>query len=484
MSITSRPVFVIRSVARAATLLLAAFALASTSLVAEPSALDALAAPADRWPSFRGANASGVADAALPTVVDRAKGVNVRFDIATPGLGLGAPVVWGDKLFLTTAVSTTEDADGPQALKVGLYGGIMPAPDYKQTYRWQVLCFDAKTGALRWTQTAHEGVPAVKRHTKASYANSTPAVDDQRLVVFFGSQGLYAYDHDGKKLWSRNFGVLDSGFFAVPKAQWGFASSPVLHDDKVIIQVDVQGDSFLAMLDAATGETIWRTPREEVPTWSTPTVITHGDAPQIVVNGWQEIAGYTLADGKRLWTLPGGGDVPVPTPVAAPAAGVTFLTNAHGPGKPLYAVRPDGTLAWELKRKGAYMPTPVHDGERLYVLRNNGVFSAFRVTDGEEVYTERVASDAFMASPVLAGGRVYIFGEYGDIYIVTAGDDYALETTIALDEVVLASPAVAHGTLYVRTQGHLVALAEGFGPEAPAASDTTTEAADAASAGR
>ncbi|MEM6455883.1 MAG: PQQ-binding-like beta-propeller repeat protein [Acidobacteriota bacterium] len=439
---------------------LAALPLVAALLIAPHTALADAAADDGHWPGFRGARASGVAaNAAVPTTFDREAGTNIRFDVALPGLGLGAPVVWGERLFLTTAVSATAAEDGPQSLKVGRYGGPFPATDYEKTYRWQVLCLDAATGAVVWTRTAHEGAPAVRRHTKASYANSTPAVDADRVVAFFGSEGLHAYDHAGTKLWSRDFGVLDVGSHNMPQAQWGFASSPVLHDGKVIVQVDVQGDSFLAVLDAATGETIWRTPRSEVPTWSTPTVITHGgDAPQIVANGWQEIAGYRLTDGKRLWTAPPGGDVPVPTPVAAPAAGVTVLTSAHGPKKPLYAIRADGAMAWHLERKGAYMPTPIVDDAHLYVLRDTGVLSLYRVADGEEIYTERVASDAFTASPVLAGGHLFLLGEYGDIYVVKAGERYAKVAQLDLEEPVLASPAVAHDTLYVRTQGHLVAI--------------------------
>ena len=204
-----------------------------------------------------------------------------------------------------------------------------------------MLCFDKTTGKQLWEREAHRGVPKVKRHPKSTHANSTAATDGKRVVAFFGSEGLHCYDLDGKPLWKKDFGVLDSGFFVVPDAQWGFASSPVLFEDKVIVLADVQKDSFLAALDATNGEQLWRTPRNDVPTWGTPTV--HRDAgerpaTQVIVNGFKEIAGYDFADGKKLWTMSGGGDIPVPTPIVA--HDLVFITSAHGPQSPIYAIKP------------------------------------------------------------------------------------------------------------------------------------------------
>ena len=223
---------------------------------------------ADNWPSFRGPAASGVADGpAAPTTWDVPANKNVKWRVAVRGLAHSSPVVWGNQVCVASAVSSTASAD----LKVGLYGNIESAND-QSSHRWMVMCFDKSTGKQLWERTAHSGVPQVKRHTKSTHASSTLATDGRFIVAFFGSEGLYAFDMKGKQVWKKDFGVLDSGFFMVPEAQWGFASSPVIHGDRVIVQADVQKGSFVAALDLATGKELWRTPRADVPTFSTPAV--------------------------------------------------------------------------------------------------------------------------------------------------------------------------------------------------------------------
>src|SRR6185295_15141915 len=215
-----------------------------------------------------------------------------------------SPVIWGDKIFVTSAVP----AKGESALKVGLYGNIEPV-EGEGPQSFNVYCVDRKSGKVLWQQTAFSGQPKIKRHPKSTHANPSPATDGKYVIVSFGSEGLFAYDLNGKQVWKKDFGVLDSGYYVVPKAQWGFASSPVIYDGKVIIQADVQKNSFLAALDAATGKELWRTARSDVPTWGTPAVVpyTAGGAPglQVVVNGWKQIGGYDLATGKELWKING-----------------------------------------------------------------------------------------------------------------------------------------------------------------------------------
>ena len=233
-------------------------------------------------------------------------GTTRRSRRAFPGLGHSSVVVWGEKIFLTTAVSGVTDPE----LKVGLYGDIKPVND-DTVHRFQVIALDRESGDIVWTRTAHEGVPKIKRHPKSTHANSTPATDGRRVVAFFGSEGLYCYDLDGSLQWKKDFGVLDSGFFRVKSAQWGFASSPLIHDGKVIIQADVQQGSFLTVLDLEDGHEIWRTTRDDVPTWSTPAILhpPSGSA-QIVVNGFRHIGGYDFATGSEVWRMAGGGDIP------------------------------------------------------------------------------------------------------------------------------------------------------------------------------
>ena len=210
--------------------------------------------PGVDWPQFRGIAAGGVAEGySLPVTWNARDGTNVVWKTPIPGLGLSSPIVWGDEIFLSTSISGKADA----SLKVGLYGDIASVQD-DTVHEWRVYALDKKTGKEKWQRTAYKGVPKIKRHTKNSHANSTLATDGERIIAFFGSEGLYAYDLKGTQLWKKDLGVLDAGFYMVPDAQWETGSSPVLHDGMVIVQADVQKGSFLAMFDAKDGREVWR----------------------------------------------------------------------------------------------------------------------------------------------------------------------------------------------------------------------------------
>ena len=229
-----------------------------------------------------------------------------------------------NRLFVTSAISSA----GPAPLKVGLYGDGDPADDNAEQ-SWVVYCLDKNTGKILWQRVAHKGAPKTKRHTKATHANSTPATDGKRLIAYLGSEGVYAYDLNGALLWTKDLGVFDPG----PQGydlQWGTASSPVLFEDKLILQCDQKKNSFLVVLSAKDGKELWRVGRDGVSnhSWATPAVIRGSGRTQIVCNGWPYIAGYELATGKELWRLKSGGDIPVPTPVFAD--GLIYVTNAHG----------------------------------------------------------------------------------------------------------------------------------------------------------
>jgi outer membrane protein assembly factor BamB len=323
---------------------------------------------------------------APPTEWNVESGKNIRWKTVIPGLGHSSPVVWGDRIFVTSAVP----AAGESSLKVGLYGDIAPVKG-EPAQSFNVYCLDRKSGKILWERVAASGPPKIMRHPKSTHANPTPATDGKHPVVFFGSEGLFNYDLDGKLLWKKDFGVLDSGFYMVPSAQWGFASSPVIHENMVVLQVDVQKDSFVAALDIETGKEIWRTPRNDVPTFGSPAVVpyTAGGAKgwQVVVNGYRHIAGYDLKTGKELWSLKGGGDIPVPTPVFGD--GLVVMTNAHGKGRPIYAIRTDAAgditdsksaIAWTEERGGNYMQTPLLDNGLGYFCFEHR--SAERLQDG------------------------------------------------------------------------------------------------------
>lgn len=426
--------------------------------------------PNVNWPSFRGPSASGVAEGhPLPSQWNAPEGENVLWKTPIPGLGHASPVIWGDKVFIVTAVSGKADA----GLKVGLYGNITPVED-DSVHEWLILCLDRKSGEVLWKETAHRGPPRIKRHTKATHANSTPATDGKYIVTFLGSEGLFCYDVDGKLVWKRDLGVLDAGYFRVPAAQWGFAGSPVIHGDKVIVQCDVQKDSFIAALRLKDGETIWRTPRDEVPTWSTPAVhVTDGRA-QVIVNGYKHIGGYDLETGKELWKMQGGGDIPVPTPIIA--HNLIYITNAHGRLAPLYAIRPsaegdislaDGEtsnkhIAWTDPRSGAYMQTPLVYGGHLYSCRDNGVLMCYDAKTGELLNRKRLGDGrgGFTASAVAGENKLYYTGEQGDVYVIRPTPELEVLAVNPLGEIAMPTPAISQGVLYFRTKGHVVAIGD------------------------
>jgi len=423
-------------------------------------------APGVNWPGFRGWRAGGVSEGyATPVSWSVPESRNLKWKTPLPGLAHSSPVVWGDRVFVTTAVSNKDEP----TLKVGMYGDVEPV-DEPEAFAWKVYCLDTLSGAIVWEQTANTGVPKIKRHPKSSHANSTPATDGEHVVAFFGSEGLSCYDITGKLLWQKDLGLLDSGFFRMPSAQWGFGSSPIIHAGRVIVQCDVQKGSFLAALDVATGHEIWRTLRDDVPTWSTPTVAVREGKAQVVVNGFRHAGGYDFETGNEVWRLTGGGDIPVPTPLVA--HDLFFLTSAHGGLSPLYAIKAeargdvslaDGAAAndgvgWSYPRQGCYMPTPLVYGDYLYCCRDNGTLVCYRAKTGEQVYAERLKG-GFSASPVAADGKLYFTSESGDVHVAKADPEFALLGTNSMGETCMATPAISRGTLFFRTRRNVVAVA-------------------------
>ena len=419
------------------------------------------------WPTFRGKDAAGIAEGfGTPISWNIEDGTNLAWKTDIPGLGHSSPIVWEDRVYLTTAVSGLENPE----LKVGLYGSIQPVEDETE-HEFRVICLDKKTGKILWDKLAHKGVPKVKRHPKATHANSTPATDGKHLVAFFGSEGLFCYDMDGKLLWKKDFGVLESSFFMVHDAQWGFASSPVIYDGRVIIQVDVLKDSFLASFDVTTGKEVWKTAREDYPTWSTPTVYAGKDKTQVIVNGFKHTGGYDFKTGEEIWKIDGAGDIPVPTPVVA--HNLVFINSAHGPRSPIFAVKLDAegdislkgtetsndSIVWSIRRGGAYMQTPLIYGDYLYNLRGNGALTCYMAATGEEIYQKKVGNmSSFSASGVAADGKLYFSSEQGIIFVVKAGPEFEVLGENDMKDICMATPAISEGILFVRTHHFLAAI--------------------------
>jgi outer membrane protein assembly factor BamB len=424
--------------------------------------------PGVDWPQFRGISASGVAEGfSLPTTWDAKSGTNVIWKTPIPGLGLSSPVVWGDEIFLTTAISGKVDA----SLKVGLYGDIASVQDDTE-HEWRLYALDKKTGAIKWQRAVHKGVPKIKRHTKNSHANSTLATDGERLIAFFGSEGLYAFDLMGTPLWKKDLGVLDAGFYMVPEAQWETGSSPVIHDGMVIVQADVQKNSFLAMFDAKDGREVWRVGRTDVPTWSTPTIHRVGGRTQILVNGMRHVGAYDFKTGDVIWKLSGGGDIPVPTPVVSD--GLVYITNAHGRDSPVYAIKETATgdvslkeaatsndgVVWVAPRSGGYMCTPLVYRGLVYIVRYNGVLNVFDARSGERKFEARLAgaTSAFTSSPVANDGKVYIASEDGQVFVLAAGPKYEEIAMNQMSTPILATPAISEGRMFLRTGDQIMAI--------------------------
>jgi outer membrane protein assembly factor BamB len=418
------------------------------------------------WPQFRGPDASGVANGTPPIEWNGESGKNILWKAEIPGLGHSSPIIWGDKIFVTSAVPEA----GESTLKVGLYGDIKPV-EGEGPHKFNVYCVDRKTGKILWERTAASGQPKIKRHPKSTHASPTPATDGKHLVVSFGSEGLFTYDLDGKLLWKKDFGILDSGYYVVPDAQWGFASSPIIHDGVVIIQADVQKNSFLGAFDVNNGKELWRTARTDVPTFGTPAVAPYtadgAKGLQVVVNGWKHIGGYDFKTGKELWSLKGGGDIPVPTPVLQD--GLIIITNAHGQARPIYAIHTDASgditesktsIAWKVDRAGNYMQTPLLDKGLGYFCFDNGILTVYQLGTGEKLYQQRLGSgtSGFTSSPVASGDRLYITNEDGHTYVLAKGGEYKLLGENELGETVMASPAISGDVLYIRGRKHLFAV--------------------------
>lgn len=420
------------------------------------------------WPQFRGPAASGVGTGSPPAEWDIENNKNLLWKTPIPGLAHSSPIAWGERIFVTTAVSAGENPE----LKVGLYGAGDSAKDMVE-HEFKLICLDRNSGKVLWDQIAYKGVPKVRRHTKATHCNSTPATDGRRVVAFFGSEGLYCYSMDGKLLWQKDLGVLDAGPFDAPNMQWGFASSPILIGDRVIVQCDVYKSPFLAVFDASDGREIWRTPREDVCTWSTPAFYEHDGMRIIAANGYKHIAGFDFETGKQVWRLTErGGDVPVPTPIVSD--GLIYVANAHGNRSPIIALKTNvkgefglpkegessEAVAWWIERVGVYMQTLLSHQGILYACRDNGVLYAFDAKTGKQHYKERIGqgNTGFTASIVVASDKLYATSEEGDVYVLKTGPNFERIGRNPLGETCLASPAVSNGTLFFRTRNHLIAI--------------------------
>jgi outer membrane protein assembly factor BamB len=435
-----------------------------------PPALPAAAPAAGSWPSFRGPQASGVADGQhLPDRWNVTTGENVLWRTPIPGLAHSSPVVWGNRIFVTSAVSSNPDA----TFRPGLYGDGDPSED-RSRQKWMLYAIDKASGRIAWQRVAYEGLPIDKRHMKSTYASATPATDGRIVVASFGSQGLYAYGVDGTFRWKADIGRMNIGAYDIPTFEWGPASSPIIWNRLVIVQVDTQADSFLLALKTESGEIAWKTARAEIPSWGTPTVAATPEGPRLVTNASNYVRGYDPQTGQELWKLGGSSKITAPTPIFAD--GLFVVASGRAPERPIFVVRADahgditpapgktngGALVWSRTGRGPYMPTPLAYRGIVYILANNGVFDAYDLPTGDEIYRQRLegVGNGFSASPVAADGRIYLSNEDGDILVVEAGRTFRQLAMNEMGELVMATPALSQGVMYIRTARALVAVGQ------------------------
>ncbi|MEI6047863.1 MAG: PQQ-binding-like beta-propeller repeat protein [Bacteroidota bacterium] len=422
--------------------------------------------PDRQWPVFRGYMSSGIFDNAnLPQSVDLARMVNIRWKVEIPGLGLSSPVIWDNKLFITTAISASDK----EGFKPGIYGDISPVND-ASVHEWKVYCIDTNTDKMIWDKTSYKGIPKMKRHPKSTHANTSVATDGKYVVAFFGSEGLFCYDMNGNLQWQKNFGLLKSVFFMVKTAEWEFASSPVIYNGVLIIQCDVMENSFVAAYDVKTGKELWKTPRDEYPGWCTPNIYTNAGKTYVALNGYKHRGGYDFETGKEIWKMSGGGDIQIPTPVIG--NDMIYFNSAHGNSSPIIAVKTNAVgditlkdnnttndyIRWSLPRGGSYMHTMLLYKNHLYNVNWNGVVVCLDPFTGKEIYNAKLGkTKSFIASPVASDGKIYIVDEEGTVYIIQDGDSFNLLAEIPLNDICLTAPAITDGMIIFRTQKYLIA---------------------------
>jgi outer membrane protein assembly factor BamB len=424
-------------------------------------------AAAQNWPQFRGARAGVAADD--PKLPDSWSATeNVAWKTEIPGRSWSSPIVWGDHVFVLSAVNVRQPS---QPLNpVGTYlarslGGPMTGNDISQPtdqHRWVLYDVDARTGKIRWERAVHAAVPSQSVHQKNSYASETPVTDGQRVYVYLGYVGLFAFDMTGKPLWSKPMDAMKT------RTGWGSAASPVLHDNRLYIVNDNEERSSVAAFDARTGNELWRTARDgEGSNWSTPFVWQNERRTEIVTTGSKKVRSYDT-NGKLLWELSGMTSIHAVTPFAS--HGLLFVSSGYFPDavRPTYAIKPGAAgdislrgeertndfIVWSHPTMAAAYPSALVVGDQYYTLMDRGFLTSNDARTGREIYgRQRLAADSgtFSASPWAYNGKIFAISEDGDTFVMQTGPEFKLLGRNSLGEMTLASPAVANGSLFIRT---------------------------------
>ena len=419
---------------------------------------DAPEARLQNWHQWRGPHATGVAPAGDPPIEwDSTR--NVKWKVEIPGHGKSTPIIWGERVFLITAVNTGKVVEGaakPEDQPMRTFGIKFP----NTLFRFAVLCLDRDTGKTLWEQTAIEELPHEGHHGDNSHASASPTTDGKFLYVSFGSRGVYCFDLDGQLQWQKKIGQVET------RLSFGEASSPVVHGDTLILNRDNETDSRILALDTKTGDTRWQAQREEVSAWATPLIVEHNGRTQVITNASRFVRSYDLATGEVLWQCGGQVANVTPSPVLF-GDHVICMSGYKGSvavSLPLDAsgdITQSDRIAWSWVRDTPYVPSPLLYGDRLYFNKlNNAVLTCLDAKSGQPIL-ESVRLPSLLniyASPVGAADRVYLTARDGTTLVLKRAATLEVLATNKIDDSIDASPAIAGKQLFLRGQRHLYCL--------------------------
>ena len=418
------------------------------------------------WPQWRGPHANGVAPYGNPPV-EWSENKNVKWKIGLPGKGHATPIIWGDRVFVLTAIET--DKQGEPRQETQTQGGGRPGRrgprrvTTSNVYKFAIFAINRSDGKIQWQKTAREELPHEGTHATGSWASNSPVTDGENVYAYFGSRGLYCYDMQGNLKWEKDLGdmTIMRGF--------GEGSSPVLHGDKIIVNWDHEGQSFIIALDKRSGKELWKVDRDEGTSWATPLVVDNNGKQQVITSATNRVRSYDLTTGELLWESSGMTRNTIPSPVAAD--GMVYVMSGFR-GSALQAIRlssakgnviDSGAIAWKLERDTPYAPSPLLYNEMLYFLKgNDGILACFNGRTGEEYFSRQRLEgiENVFASPVGAGDHVYIVDRSGATAVVKHGSRFELLFHNMLDDGFSASPAIAGKEIYLRGHKNLYCISQ------------------------
>ena len=415
----------------------------------------------ENWPQFRGPDALGVSD--NPNLPDKwGPKENILWKRNLPGRGWSSPVVWGSRVFLTTAINEGT-AKEPQK---GLYFGGNQYKPSEHVHQWKVICLNLADGKVLWEKLARKGKPLGTIHIKNSYATETPLTDGERVYAYFGNHGLYCYSVEGELLWDKQWPALKTRW------GWGLAASPILHEGKLYVVNDNEEQSYLVALEAKTGKELWRTKRDEKSNWATPYLWENDLRTEIITSGTQKVRSYDLK-GNLLYQFGGNSSITIATPYSK--FGLLYVTSGYvgDRKKPIFAIRPGAKgdislkpnqdrskyVAWRQPRAGPYNPSTIVYGDLLHVLLDRGIATCYEAKTGKQAHGPARLPEgrAFTSSPWAYDGKIFYLNEYGVTYVLEAGREFKLlhTNTLLEDDMCMATPALAGDKLIIRTDARI-----------------------------